>query len=339
MSSIFPAWAVVHPSFIEPDILLPYNQVSGAFDLLAGENPRIKIDTTTQYVYIKRLRLRTRTTMGQGAGNALPSAALEADMINTPAYLVRSRAEYDHHDSAMAGQWGVGLPAAYRLAGRQAIFQQARNLLLYGRLPSNGEGILNTNGATSTTLPADTNGNDSISTYDNGQMSVYLISLIAAIKTRMNQMGAVSRVAVCGPQRVLAQWAYMGIVQLTQFQRTGAGTETTGGVVKDILMRNGDTIDWSYDDTLIGKGSGGTDAIIFTIPEIVKPTVPGINTNEFAKLEPGLDACVIQYTDMAAPREITMPLPGGAIDTVFENKFTSGWAPRPEAVTILSAAF
>ncbi len=339
MADIFPAWAMVHPSFLEPDLLLQYNQVSGALDLLAGENPRVKISTQDQYVYIKRLMLRTRTETGQGAGNSLPSASLAADMISTPTYLIRTRAEYDHHDTAAAGEWGVALPQAMRLAGRQGIFQQIRNMTLYGRQPSNGEGLLNVNGGTAVTLPPDSGGHTTITTYDNGEMSFFLINLIASIKTRMFQMGMPSRVSVCGPQRVLQQWAYTGIVQLTQYQRTGAGVATTGGVVADILSRNGDTIDWAYDDTLIGKGAGGTDAIVFTIPEIIKPVTPGINTNAFAELSPGLDACVLQYMDMAAPREIPTPLSGGALDVVFEQKATSGWAPRPEAVTVLSAAY
>jgi hypothetical protein len=339
MASIFPAFAMVHPNFLEPDILFQYNQVSGFTDIFAGEGPRVKIDSADQYVYIKTLRMRHSNETGQAVGNNLPTASLVPWMISTPAYFVRARTEYDQHDQASAGRWGVPLTPALRHAGRQGIYQQARNLALYGRLPSNGEGILNTQGATAVTLPPDVNNNDTIITYDPGQMGFFLLQLTASIKARMFQFGQRSRIAVLGPQRVLQQWAYVGIVQLTQFQRTGAGSETTGGLVSDILMRNGDMIDWCYDDTLIGKGAGGTDAIVFTIPEIVKPKIPGINTNDFANTEPGLDACVVQYADKAAPTEITMPLPGGAVDTVFEIKYTPGWAPRPEAVTILSAQY
>lgn len=339
MASIFPAFAQVHPSFEEPDILLQYGQVSGAFDLLAGKNPRTKIASEDQYVYIKGLRLRTSVETGQGVGNNLPSASIVPFQIETPTYWLRSRTEYDHHDTASAGRWGVGLPNAMRLAGQQGINQQLRNLLLYGRLPSNGEGLVNTIGATATSLPPDSNNNDTIVTYDSGQMGFFLLSLISSIKTRMFQMGQISRIVVCGPQRVLQQWEYVGIVQLTQFQRQGAGSATTGNLVQDILTANGDKIDWSYDDTLIGKGAGGLDAVVFTIPEIIKPKGPGINTAVFNNVEPGLDACVIQYMDKTAPTEITMPLSGGAVDTVFELKATSGWAPRPEAVTVLSVQY
>jgi hypothetical protein len=40
--------------------------------------------------------------------------------------------------------------------------------------------------------------------------------------------------------------------------------------------------------------------------------------------------------DMAAPRDITTPLPGGAVDVLGELRATSGWAPRPDAVSLLS---
>jgi hypothetical protein len=343
MSSIFPAYAQVHPSFMEPDILLQYNQVSGFVELLAGRKPRVKIDTEDQYIYIKGLRMRSSVETGQATGNNLPQASIAPYQISIPTYFIRCRTEYDFHDQAASARWGVPLTPALRLAGRQAIFQQMRNLCLYGRLPSNGEGILNTIGAVAVALPPDTNGNDTISSYDNGQMSVFLLSIVANMKTTAFQMGAPSRVCVLGPQRVLQQWAYFGIVQLTQFQRAGAGSTTTAGVVKDILLSNGDMIDFAYDDTLKGKGGNGTnadiDAIIFTIPEIVKPTTPGINTNAFAQVEPGLDATVLQYMDMAAPVEITMPLAGGATDTLFEIKASPGWGIRPELVTILSAAY
>ena len=340
MGNIFPAYALVHPSFMEPETIMQYTQVSGAFDLLAGDNPRTKISSEDQYVYIKTLELRTHVSTGQAAGNSLPSASLMARMISTPAYMVRTRAEYDHLDVAASGRWDVALPEAMRLAGRQGIFQQARNLLLYGRLPSNGEGLLNQNGATNVTLPSDSNGNTTVITYDNGQMSFFILGLIANIKTRMFQLGQPSRISVLAPQRFLAQIEYTGIVQVTQFQRPGAGTSTTGEVISAILKGAGDRIDWAADDTLIGKGAGGTDAIIFTIPEIMKP--PGnekLDTGEFNDLQPGMSATVLQYMDMAAPREITTPLAGGAVDVLFEQKFTSGWAPRPEAVTVLSAQY
>jgi hypothetical protein len=249
------------------------------------------------------------------------------------------RAEYDHHDLAAFGNWGASLVEAQRLGTRQGIFQQMRSALLYGFNPTNGEGLLNTQGATAVTLPADSNGATSISTYDNGQLAIYFLTQLGALKTRVLQVGTPTNITILAPQRVIAQMTYAGIVQLVQYQRPGAGTAVTAEVVQDVAKAQGDKVIWVADDTLIGQGAGGTDAIIMTAPEVKKPVASPINTNEFARLAPGLEACNIQLCDMDAPREIPTPMPGGAIDVLSELRITSGWSLRPEALTIISAPF
>jgi hypothetical protein len=334
-----PAFVQVHPSHFVPEILLPYQQASGAFDLLAERDPTVQLGDGDLAVYIKSLDIRTKTAAGNSPYNSLPGVSIEANQISTPTYLLRARAEYDHHETRSAGVWGVSLPEAYRLGTRQAFFQQMRNALLYGFNPLNGEGMLNTVGATTTTLPADSFGNTTISTYDNGQMALFLLGLISSLMTRTMQVGQKLRIAALMPQRVFTAWNYQGVVQLTQFQREGAGVATTGDMTKLILAGQGLDLEFCCDDTLIGQGAGGTDAILFTIPEVKKPGVNPVNTNEFAKVTPGLSACNLQYCDMDAPREIISPLAGGATDVLSELRITSGWTVRPEALTILSAAY
>jgi hypothetical protein len=153
------------------------------------------------------------------------------------------------------------------------------------------------------------------------------------------QVGIPVRVTILTTQRILAAISYQGIVQLTQYQRIGGGVNTTAGTVANVAEWNDDEVMWVADDTLIGKGAGGTDVIVVTIPEVKKPASGRINTNEFAKLAPGFEGCNVQLCDMPAPREIPTPLPGGAIDVLSELRVTSGWAVRPEATTIISAGF
>ena len=338
MPNIAPAYKTVNPSFIMPELILPYSQASGAFQTLAGGQPLVRLDDGDLAVYIKRIDVRTKMAAGQAAYNMLPSVTTVLGMISTPTYLMRVRAEYDHHDTAAMGRWGVPIVQAQRLGMRQGHFQLGRTALLYGFNPINGEGLVNTNGATSVNLPADSNGNTTVVTYDNGQMAFFLNLQISALKTRTNQLGIGQKFRILGPQRVLGLLEY-NVVQLTQFQRVGAGTTSTAGVVKDVLEGNGDEILWCYDDTLIGKGAGGTDLVIIVMPEVEKPEGDEWNTNEFAMLAPGLVACTLQLCDMAAPREIPTPLPGGAIDVLSEMRVTSGWAPRPEAVTLISMQY
>lgn len=342
MGSINSSYVTVNPSYIMPETIMQQNQVSGAFDLLYTGQPLVRLGQEDLYVYVKAMDIRTRVHVGQSATNNLPSVSISNSMVSTPSYLIRVRAEYDHHDTAAAGNWGYGLPQAYRLGMRQGIFSQMRSMLLYGRNPANGEGLLNTPGATAVSLPADSNGNTTVATYDNGQMAFFLLQQINAVKTRTNQLGQGVRVTITGPQRVLGAFEYQNIVQLTQFQREGGGVASTAGVVKNVLDWNDDTLEWTYDDTLIGKGAGGTDAIIVTVAEIEVPKGTmggGINTNEFAKLTPNLGACNLMLCDMAAPRELPAPLPAGAIDVTSELRCTSGWGLRPEVITILSMQY
>lgn len=341
MAAITPAYTIVNPSFIDPGMILSYQQASGAFHAIASGNPVVRLGTGDQYVYLRKLEIRTQTEASQvGNANQLPSVSLMASMISTPTYLFRSRAEYDHHDLAAAGNWGFALPEAQRLGMRLGIFQQLRNALLYGMKPSGGEGLMNTNGATRENLPADKEGNDSVLTYDAGEMGVFMQRQILGAMTRTMQLGQQQRVVVLGPQRTLGAMELGMVVQLTSYQRPGGGTGTAASQLKDIAGHAGIQVDWVYDDTLIGKGAGGTDAVIITVPEIEVPMVNAtVNTNEFANLSPSLRATSMMLSDMAAPREIPTPLAGGAIDVLSEMRATSGWALRPEAVTILSMKY
>jgi hypothetical protein len=239
----------------------------------------------------------------------------------------------------MMSEWGTNIVEAQRLAMRQGHFQLLRNMLLAGNVPANGEGLLNTNGATSVSLPADSFGNITARTYDNGQMATFLLTQLLNAKVRTMQLGMPQRFVILGPQRTLGLFEYANIVQLTSYQRPGAGSTTTAGVVKDVAGLNGDTIEWTYDDTLANYSAAGVDTVIIVMPEVKTPRAHSINTNEFASLTPGQTACTLMYTDMAAPKEIPTPLPGGAIDVVSELRASPGWAIRPESVTIVSMTF
>lgn len=332
------AYITLNPAFHEPEILIQYSQASGFIDLLAGEQLRTRLAEDDLLIYMKQLNLRTKVAAGQSSYNELPGVDLGLSMISTPTYLLRTRVEYDHHDVAAGARWGVAVPEAYRLGMRQGNFQLARDANLYGMNPQNGEGIVNAPGATAVNLPPDSFGHTTSQTYDNGEMAFFLMQQVLAIKTRTMQLGIGKKFTILGPQRTLGLFEY-NVVQVTQFQRTGAGTASTKETFEAVLQANGDQINWCYDDTLEGKGSGGSDLVIINMPEVSKPTTRAPNTNVFASLQPGNEVCFTQYCDMAAPREIVSPMPGGATDVVTEWRISSGWAPRPQAVTLISMPY
>jgi len=341
MSGFAPSYVTVNPHFMMPELIMQYSLASGAFTTLATENPMPRLGEADLYVYAKKVQLTTSVSANQSTANQLPSASVIPSMISTATYRLQTRAQYDNFDEAATGAWGYALPEALRLAARQGIAQQLRNALLYGYNPANGEGLLNTAGATRINLGADSNGNTGYSTWDSGQLAQFLLNAIGNLKTTTLQIGQPLRLVFLAPQRFIQQISYGGIVSLTQFQRIGAGVETAAGLVETVASwAGGDDVSFAADDTLIGQGYGGTDAIILIAPELKIPKANArINTNVFAELTPNTTATSLMLCDVAAPTEIPTPLPDGGITTLYTMRSTSGWGIRPEGMTIISAAY
>jgi hypothetical protein len=341
MASFFPTLVKASPSFTEPEMIVTYAQASGAFAVLPEGKPRVKIGSEDMVVYIHTLDLRSNAAVSQSPANSLPSATLVGDYAQTATYLVRNRAIWDHHDIARAAGYNVSLPAAQDLAMQQGHFQAARTGLIYGFNPANGEGLLNTPGATLVTLPPDSFGNTNALTYDNGQMAQFWLGQNIALKSRMFQSGGniKNKIVVISPQRIFLAFAEANIVQVTSYQRPGAGTSTVGEVIKGVMAESGDSFEWYFDDTLIGQASGGNDAAILTMPEIEQPDIPGINTNIFPSLRPNMKAVNLMYADMAAPMKIPTPTPDGGITEIQEWRITSGWNVRSQGITIVSIPY
>lgn len=338
------AYTIVHPSFIEPELIMQYSQSSGFIDVLADGQLRTKIAEDDLFVYVKQMNLRTKMAAAQSSYNELPGVDISTSMISTATYQFRCASIYDHHDVNAGNRWDYSVPEAYRLGMRQGNFILARDACLYGLNPSNNEGLINSPTATAINLPPDTNGNTTVVNYDNGQMAFFLSLQVQAIKTTTYQMGRGRRFTILGPQRTLAPFEY-NVVQLVQYQRPGAGTMSTAGTFKEIIMANGDTLVWAYDDTLIGKGVGSTtlnpvDLVILVMPEVERPIgAKTIDTNVFAGLTPSNPMCTTQYCDMAAPREIISPMAEGKTHMMTEWRISSGWGLRGEAIRLISMPY
>jgi len=338
MANIFNARVMVHPSFVEPDMIITTAQASGFMDVLGDRGLRVKLGPVDKFVYMNRIDLRTQVAASQAAFNALPSASVIADYLQTATYRVRVRAEYNELDLAEAGEYNVALPMAQRLAMRQGIFQYIRVANLYGVNAANSEGLLNTPNSTAVNLPPDSYGNTTLQTYDNGELAVFFMGQLQAAWQRMYMLGTGARAVLLGPQRVIGQMQLQNIVQTTSYQRPGAGTATTAQVMKEIAREMGYELEYAYDDTLIGKGAAGADAVLLVVPEAIVPSMDGINTNVFNTLAPNLRAMTLQYADVAAPVEITTPIVEG-LDVTSQMRISSGWCPRGQAITVLSIPY
>ena len=336
MASVFNARQLVSPHHYEPGLIVTQSQASGYFDVLAGEGPRVQLGPIDKAVYANVLDVRTQIAANQATANVLPGVSLTASIIQAGTYTIRQRNQYSDFDVAEAGEYNVALPMAYRYGHFQGAYQYLRNIGIYGANAANSEGLINTPGATAISLPPDSFGNTLISTYDAGQLAIWFNGLILAGLTRMFLLGTPMRAVIIGPQQDLGFMQLQGIVQLTSYQRPGAGTASTAQEVTTINKEFGYTIEWAFDDTLIGQGAGGTDAILVCFPELNVPTASPFNTNKFAEVTPNVQGNILQYTDVAAPIEVITPVPGG-LDMESTMRASAGWVVRPQAITIASA--
>ena len=336
-----PSLLKVSPAYTMPGTVMSFQQASGFESLLSKGGIKVMLNEFDKYAYVHYADIRTKAAAGQNYANQLPSVDIELDFGQTATYLHQVNATWNRRDVGSVSQWNFNLVEAQRYGMRQGIYQNIRNAALYGLNPSLGEGILNTVGATViSSIPADPFGNSTVTTIDNGWMSQQIINIMAAIQVRTLQSGRPCRMTICGPQRVLAQYWETQVVQVTQYQRPGAGTATIREVIDNVtLFANGNRIDWVYDDTLIGKGPNGYDAVIFALPEIEKPYAGVINTNEWADTNPSISDTIVLLADKTAPTEVTMPIALDATSLSMEMLTTSGWALRPECITILGAQY
>ncbi|WP_237929970.1 hypothetical protein [Buttiauxella sp. S19-1] len=341
MSAFAPAITTISPSMMLPEIIMQYSMASGAFDILPGSAPTVKIGSSDLVVYQKYLRATTQAHVGQSLPGQLPSASITGGYDQMMTYRISTRSQYSYLDTDAASRWGYSLVDGLRLANRQGHAQQLRNMLLYGVKASNNEGIVNSPSAATLNLGSDSQGNDTYTTWDSGEMSKFLLSLIAGQKTKMMLLGQPLTTVVLCPQRFMEAMEWTGVVELTSYQRPGGGTQTVGSMVKTLAKdASGDDVIFCQDDTLIGKGAGGTDLIIVTNPELVVPEArQDINTNVFATLTPNQQAVNVMFCDVAAPTEIPSPMPDGGLTTLYTLRSTPGWNFRPEGVTLLSAKY
>lgn len=204
MSTFAPAFKTLNPSMMLPDIAMQYSMVTGAFELIPGARPEVKIGTNDLLVYQKTLRLTTQNNVSQSLANQLSSSSVVQGYTQMKTYRISTRSQYGLYEDTAASAWGYSLPAALQLAARQGTAQTLRTLLLYGMVPSDGEGIVNAPGATTVSLGADSHGVTAYTKWDRGELAQALLGYISALKIRMLTLGQPSRIVVLGPQRFLS---------------------------------------------------------------------------------------------------------------------------------------
>ncbi|MXV44329.1 DUF2184 domain-containing protein [Saccharibacter sp. 17.LH.SD] len=347
MALIAPTRMTVNPSYTDPRFLINYALRSGFMHLFPRQELDVRLTERDQAVYVPVLDLRTIAQAAQSGYNELPSVSLSLDYITTPTYEQKIRVVYSREDLNAAANWNMSLTDAYSNAMRQGHFQLLRDAALFGFNPQNGEGLLNSSsGTVRELLPADSNGKSTVDDYDAGQLFQSINRIITGQLNRCNLLGITGRyndggpavkVTCLAPQRVLGTLVSK-IVELTSYQRVGSGSASIVQAVIDVMKAANVEVIFAADDELRGRGTNGTDVMLFTIPELPNMAAQGkIDTNVFAdEFGQANLSCNGLFADRSIPTEITGPVGAEATDVVTFMRSTSGWALRGEATTILS---
>jgi hypothetical protein len=116
--------------------------------------------------------------------------------------------------------------------------------------------------ATAVDLPEDSSNNATIVTYDVSQLVLFMIRRIALMKARTNQLGIYRTFVFLMPRRIGLQIECSNLAKLI--------VKYEGGAVDPVM--DGDAVVMTYDDKLIAKGTGESDAILLLMPEVIGTT-------------------------------------------------------------------
>lgn len=346
MGVIAPTRRILSPSITSPKFVVRNALRSGFMRVLADGQPDVKLTETTRAVYVTTLDVRTLARGAQSNASELPSVDIQYGYISAPTYQQKVGVTYSRDDVNSAADWNSPLPALYSHGMAQAHFQLMRDAALYGFNPQNGEGILNSSASERESLPADSNGKTTLDDYDAGQAFQYLLGVfnrrlvacnLMGVTGTYNSGGAPVRLVVLAPQRVISK-LNSRIVELTSYQRAGAGSASILQSLVEVMHGNNVSVEFAPDDSLIGRGTGGTDAVIITLPELPDVgTIPKFNTNEFGdSVQPNERAMNTMFTDRVVASELSAPWGPEMTRVVSFMRITAGWALRGEGTTILS---
>lgn len=333
-------------SMVVPGVMVQRAQKRGTLNLIAGGKPKNVLNQNVQKVYINGIRYRGLAKASREPGNELPSVSFNTTQKATNAYWLSTSTKYSVWDDDNAKFSGLNAPQIQNMIAHGAIADLTAILALYGTGEGMSEGIMNSPGVFEENLPADSNGALSLRTYDAGEFAQYFLQLTVDAETRMLTVGLDREqvLNVLMPQRVLGYLRRSSVIKLTSgIQRDGGGVHTIEGRIQAVATSpNGNiSINFYVDDTLIGKGAGGSDAVVMCYPGFPDTPDDIYNTDALAALPNSIQEMVAMYTAHSQPMEIESPAVDGSqgVYTTYHTKVTPGWALRPEAVTILSLPY
>lgn len=249
------------PNASIPGLLVPQVQ-EVPFSKYVGNKTNIG-SLAVEQAYITMINsINGDVNVGQQWGDDLNRQSYAMGQVSAPFYKISAYVEYNIDEQAKfeALSNGVALPEFLENIAKQTINQKRHQAILFGFDSSTGtnQGILAN--ATITNMPADSVGQQTITTYDIAELAAFLGAVVRDVASAT--YGSAKPVVITSSTRTI-NYIRSAIVSLTESQKDGAGVDSIGGVVSRIVNWLGvGEVEFIPNDFLKDDTNGDTIAII-----------------------------------------------------------------------------
>lgn len=293
-----------------PGLLTPQTQNADWRKYLAGKTAYGSFGD--EYLYITTASaIASDTFVGQQWGKNLPKQNYALGQMQSAYYNIESYVEWNTQEQEKFEKLakGVALPKFLEDLAIQGINQKLHQAILYGFDAYNsnelGQGILSN--STMKTMPKDSSGNQTLTSYDKGELLQFLVSCAREV---MDATFNLTKPVVIASSVRVVNYLKSVLVPLTQYADTGS-VDSVGGVYDRVAggMLGVGNITWIADNLLLGDT---TDTLLFL--------APGIEPND----DMGQDSSNLVGQETSIKWNTFIDMIGGGVHR-FENTPNAGW--------------
>lgn len=328
----------INPSVVMPGILVPQIQ-SVDFEKYIGSKTNLT-GTAEEMLYVMTVNnINGETTVGQQWAQELNRQSYSLGQVGLPLYRINAYSEYDENEQAKFERLvsGVSLPSFLENLAKQAINQRKHSAILSGFDNSLEQGILAN--AIESTLPADSKGNTTITSYLPNELQAALASEVRSVMD--SSYGMLAPSVFVSSTRVI-NYLKTTIISLLDSAQKG-GVDSIAGLFDRVVGEwlGVGKVTFMADPLLEDIDGQGKDAILLI--------APGMDSQQYDMGSPEVNQNIvgiensISYNTMYDAGEglkrISRPDNFGIMSMLYTYKMTPGATLRKEAVRILRVTY
>lgn len=330
----------INPSAVVPGLLVPQVQ-SVDFEKYIGSKTNLT-GNADEMLYIMTVNnINGETTVGQqwGGVEAQNRQSYSLGQVGLPLYRINAYSEYDEDEQAKFEKLvnGVSLPNFLENLAKQAINQRKHSAILVGFDQSLEQGILAN--AIESNLPADSKGNQKITTYDPAELQKALTSEVRSVMDA--SFGMLAPTVLVSSTRII-NYLKTTVINFMDSAKSG-GVDSVAGlfdrIVSEWLGAGKVTL---MADPLLENGAGeGKDLILLIAPGMDSQQYPmgGTEVNQNLVGSENSITYNTMYDAGEGLKRISRPDNFGVMSMLYTYKMTPGATLRAEAVKAITVEY